>query len=58
MLTAGIRGDHDWLISGGSIKPKGFISFDSEIRRNVRAVAEVTADTKQIAGMAGIKITW
>jgi len=58
MLIAGVRGRHDWAVSSGALQPEGFVSFDSEIRRNVRAVAEVTADAKQIAGMAGIKITW
>jgi hypothetical protein len=58
MLVAGIRGDHDWTIPSGSIKPEGFIRLDSEIGRNVRAVAEIAADTERIAGMAGIKITW
>ena len=58
MLTAGIRGDYDWLISGGSIKPEGFIRIDSSIRENTRVFAEVTATAERIAGMAGIKVTW
>ena len=58
MLVAGIRASHDWSLPSGSIRPEGFIKCDSEIGRNVRAVAEVSATAKEIAGIAGIKVTW
>lgn len=58
MLTAGIRGHYDWDVPGGGISPEGFIKVDTEIGKNARAVAEVTATAERIAGFAGIKITW
>jgi len=58
MLAAGIRGDYDWTIFGGSIKPEGFIRIDSSIGENAKVFAEVTATAERIAGMAGIKVTW
>jgi len=58
MLVAGVRATHDFAVSGRSIKPEGFIKLDTEIGRQVRAVAEMTANAKEIAGMAGIKVTW
>ena len=58
MLLAGIRFNHDWSISGGSFEPEGFVQFNSEIGKSVRAFAEATATAEQLAGMAGIKVTW
>ena len=58
MLIAGIRASHDFSFPGRAIKPEGFVKLDSEIRQSIRAVAEITATTEHIAGMAGIKVTW
>ncbi len=58
MLLAGVRASNDWSLSSGSIKPEGFIKLNSEIGRNIRAVAEVSATAREIAGVAGIKVTW
>ena len=58
MLLAGIRFSDDWSFSRGSFEPQGFIKFDSEIGRGVKAFAEATATAERIAGMAGIKMTW
>ena len=58
MLLAGIRFSDDWSFSGGTFEPEGFVQFNSEIGRGVKAFAEATATAEQLAGMAGIKVTW
>jgi hypothetical protein len=58
MLVAGVRATHDLVVSNGGIKPEGFVKLDTEIGRQVRAVAEITANAREIAGVAGIKVTW
>tara|TARA_R100000656_G_scaffold107341_1_gene79479 strand:+ start:523 stop:699 length:177 start_codon:yes stop_codon:yes gene_type:complete len=58
MLLAGIRFSDDWSFSSGAFEPEGFMQFDSEIGKGVRAFAEATATAERIAGMAGIKMTW
>ena len=58
MLLAGVRLNHDWTLSGGGFEPEGFVQFNSEIGKSGRAVAEATATAEQLAGVAGIKITW
>ena len=57
-MLAGIRFNHDWALSGGSFEPEGFVQFNSEIGKSVRAFAEATATAEQLAGFAGVKITW
>ena len=58
MLLAGIRFSDDWSFSSGTFEPEGFVQFNSEIGRGVKAFAEATATAERIAGMAGIKMTW
>ena len=57
-MLAGIRFSDDWSFSRGSFEPEGFVQFNSEIGRGVKAFAEATATAEQLAGVAGIKITW
>jgi hypothetical protein len=40
------------------IKPEGFLEFNSTLRQGFKAFAEVSASAEQIAGVAGIKVTW
>ena len=57
-MLAGIRFNHDWALSSRGFEPEGFVQFNSEIGKSVRAFAEATATAEQLAGVAGIKITW
>tara|TARA_Y100000310_G_scaffold100645_1_gene98486 strand:+ start:1579 stop:1755 length:177 start_codon:yes stop_codon:yes gene_type:complete len=58
MLLAGVRFNHDWSLSGGGFQPEGFVEFNSQIGKSVKAFAEATATAEELAGAAGIKITW
>ena len=58
MLLAGIRFSDDWSFSSRAFEPEGFVQFNSEIGRGVKAFAEATATAEQLAGMAGIIVTW